>query len=150
LRLLAEGESIAELGVQRIATEAGVARSSLYVHFPDKPALLVRLAEDLQQKSYELVSAGQRDSAADTLESLLTLHRGVVSLYRDNRGGSHHHAPDASGGIRGPCPRHWRRCTNAQANLSSGSQRIDERAGAGRDPAPARRSAPSGISPIEF
>ncbi|MEU6203817.1 helix-turn-helix domain-containing protein, partial [Micromonospora musae] len=35
-RLLAEGESFTELGVQRIAREAGVARSTFYMHFADK------------------------------------------------------------------------------------------------------------------
>lgn len=85
VRLLAEGESITEVGVQRIAAEAGVARSSFYVHFPDKTALLVRLTEDLRQKSYELVSVWQQDESADTLESLLTLYRGVITFYRENR-----------------------------------------------------------------
>ena len=85
VRLLAGGESFTELGVQRIAAEAGVARSSFYVHFPDKTALLVRLTEDLHQKSYELVSAWQQDESADTLESLLAVYRGVVTLYRENR-----------------------------------------------------------------
>jgi AcrR family transcriptional regulator len=36
VRLLAGGESITELGVQRIAAEAGVARSSFYVHSPTR------------------------------------------------------------------------------------------------------------------
>jgi AcrR family transcriptional regulator len=72
-------------GVQRIAAEAGVARSSFYVHFPDKAALLVRLTEDLRQKAYELVSRWQRDESADTPESLLTLYRSVVTLYRENQ-----------------------------------------------------------------
>ncbi|MEU6204148.1 helix-turn-helix domain-containing protein, partial [Micromonospora musae] len=35
-RLLGEGESFTELGVQRIAREAGVARSTFYMHFADK------------------------------------------------------------------------------------------------------------------
>jgi AcrR family transcriptional regulator len=84
VRLLAGGESITELGVQRIVAEAGVARSSFYAHFPDKTALLLRMTEDLHQKSYELVSVWQQDDSANTLESLLTLYRGVVTLYREN------------------------------------------------------------------
>ncbi len=44
-RLLAEGESFTSLGVQRIADEAQIARSTFYVHFPDKSALLMRLTE---------------------------------------------------------------------------------------------------------
>lgn len=85
VRLLARGERITELGVQRIAAEAGVARSSFYLHFPDKSALLVRLTEELRRKSYTLVSTWQRDESADTLDSLVTLYRGVVALYRESR-----------------------------------------------------------------
>ena len=44
-RLLGEGESFTSLGVQRIADEAQIARSTFYVHFPDKSALLMRLTE---------------------------------------------------------------------------------------------------------
>lgn len=43
-RLLNQGESYTDLGVQRIAAEAGVARSSFYTHFRDKTELLKRLA----------------------------------------------------------------------------------------------------------
>jgi len=39
-RLLAEG---ATLSMQRVADEAGVARSTLYLYFKEKNALLVRL-----------------------------------------------------------------------------------------------------------
>src|SRR5688500_17281919 len=44
-RLIADGHSYTELPVQRIAEEAGIARSTFYVHFPDKAQLLIRLAE---------------------------------------------------------------------------------------------------------
>ncbi|MHB8694973.1 MAG: TetR/AcrR family transcriptional regulator [Solirubrobacteraceae bacterium] len=45
-RLLTDGAPVASLSVEQIATEAGVARATFYLHFPDKHALLARLAED--------------------------------------------------------------------------------------------------------
>jgi TetR/AcrR family transcriptional regulator, ethionamide resistance regulator len=44
-RLLEQGETITALGVQRIADEAGISRSSFYVHFTDKVDLLARVSE---------------------------------------------------------------------------------------------------------
>ena len=45
-RLLTAGTPVANLSVERIADEAGVARATFYLHFPDKHALIARLAED--------------------------------------------------------------------------------------------------------
>ena len=42
-KLMAEGYSYTELPVQRIAEEAGIARSTFYVHYPDKAQLLIRM-----------------------------------------------------------------------------------------------------------
>ena len=43
-RLLREGATFTELGVERIAGAAGIARSTFHVHFADKADLLIRLA----------------------------------------------------------------------------------------------------------
>ena len=48
-RLLSDGTGFTDLGVQKIADAAGVARSSFYVIFPDKTALLLRLVRGLKQ-----------------------------------------------------------------------------------------------------
>ncbi|MEA2675481.1 MAG: hypothetical protein QOI92_2673 [Chloroflexota bacterium] len=45
-RLLAAGTPVANLSVERIVAEAGVARATFYLHFTDKHALIARLAED--------------------------------------------------------------------------------------------------------
>ncbi len=52
--LLAEGASFAELGIERIATRAGISRTAFYFYFKDKRELLVRLTEDVNA---QLVSA---------------------------------------------------------------------------------------------
>ncbi len=44
-KLMAEGHSYTELPVQRIAEEAGIARSTFYVHYPDKAQLLIRMGD---------------------------------------------------------------------------------------------------------
>ncbi|MGE4426216.1 MAG: TetR/AcrR family transcriptional regulator [Solirubrobacteraceae bacterium] len=46
VRLLEAGETVARLSIDRIVTEAGVARTTFYLHFTDKLDLLRVLAED--------------------------------------------------------------------------------------------------------
>ena len=53
-KLLVEGVSFTELGVQRIATEAGIARSTFYLYFRGKTELLVRLAGSLKKQLFDL------------------------------------------------------------------------------------------------
>src|ERR1700744_1198893 len=43
-RLMRDGASFTELSVDRLSTEAGIARASFYVYFEDKGHLLRRLA----------------------------------------------------------------------------------------------------------
>jgi len=45
--LLEEGASFAELGIERIATRAGISRTAFYFYFRDKRELLVLLTEDV-------------------------------------------------------------------------------------------------------
>lgn len=51
-RLLAQGGGYTTLGVQRIAAEAGVARSTFYMYFPDKSALLTHVAESATEELF--------------------------------------------------------------------------------------------------
>ena len=50
--LLAEGASWAELGVERIASGAGISRTAFYFYFRDKGELLLRLTEDVTAELY--------------------------------------------------------------------------------------------------
>ena len=81
-RLLAGGARFTELGVQRIVAEAGVARSSFYVHFRDKTELLLRLTSTLTSEAFALIGAAppQRGS-----EGMVQAMREVVRYYRQRR-----------------------------------------------------------------
>lgn len=84
-RLLADGLRFADLQMQRIADEAGVARSTLYLHYADKTSLLLALADrataELFAASEAWVAAGAEDRA-----SLEHAVRTVVAQRRANRG----------------------------------------------------------------
>ncbi|MFD0787331.1 TetR/AcrR family transcriptional regulator [Micromonospora azadirachtae] len=91
-RLLAEGESFTELGVQRIAQEAGVARSTFYMHFADKTQLLLRLAESFTDAAFgvagEWEPAKLGASAGDSvgLDTLVGGFRQIIAIYRRHSG----------------------------------------------------------------
>jgi TetR/AcrR family transcriptional regulator, ethionamide resistance regulator len=48
--LLEEGATFAELGIERIATRAGISRTAFYFYFRDKRDLLVRLTEEVNSQ----------------------------------------------------------------------------------------------------
>jgi AcrR family transcriptional regulator len=80
-RLLAQGCSFSSLSTQRIADEAGVARSTLYLYFKEKNALLVRLTAGLKDGSYDLMS-GWSPNEQDALDRLADTLLGVIRYYR--------------------------------------------------------------------
>jgi AcrR family transcriptional regulator len=63
--LLRDGERFTELGTERIASAAGVARSTFYVHFADKSELLLRLAAEATEELFEASDAWWEHSLAD-------------------------------------------------------------------------------------
>jgi AcrR family transcriptional regulator len=80
-RLLARGGSFAALSTQRVAEEAGVARSTLYLYFKEKNALLVRLTADLKNGAHELMS-GWSPEVPDALDRLTDTLLEVIRYYR--------------------------------------------------------------------
>lgn len=80
-RLLAGGAKFTELNAQQIATEAGVARSSFYVHFRDKVDLLIRLAAQLTAPNFDTASAWRPE---DGVEGLTETFVTVVATFREN------------------------------------------------------------------
>ncbi|GAB2600109.1 TetR/AcrR family transcriptional regulator [Kribbella endophytica] len=80
-RLLADGAKFTELNAQQIAAEAGVARSSFYVHFRDKVDLLIRLAAQLTAPNFDTASAWRPE---DGVEGLTETFVRVVATFREN------------------------------------------------------------------
>ncbi|WP_165314379.1 TetR/AcrR family transcriptional regulator [Agromyces protaetiae] len=73
--------SFTELGVQQIAAEAQVARSTFYAHFEDKADLLMRLAVGTMGESFDLTSAWAPDDGFDALAQTFVR---VVAVFREH------------------------------------------------------------------
>jgi AcrR family transcriptional regulator len=82
-RLLNSGESFTEIGVQRIVSEAGVARSSFYAHFADKTELLRALARRLSVTAHD-AHEGWMPDAPDALPAMLDGFVVIVAHYRQH------------------------------------------------------------------
>jgi AcrR family transcriptional regulator len=80
-RLLADGGSFLALSTQRIADEAGVARSTLYLYFKEKNAVLVRLTTGLKEGAFELMGSWSPDEP-DALDRLTGTLLEVIRYYR--------------------------------------------------------------------
>ena len=71
--LLAEGNAWADLGIERIATTAGISRTAFYFYFRDKRELLTRLAEDVVGDLYleaDRWFSGEGDPEQDVREAI--------------------------------------------------------------------------------
>jgi AcrR family transcriptional regulator len=79
-RLLADGASFTELGVQRIAAEAGIGRTTFYVHFADKTALLLRLIDQVVARAFELTEADLANGPGAMVASMVD----IVHHWRKN------------------------------------------------------------------
>ena len=77
--LLAEGASFAELGIERIATRAGISRTAFYFYFRDKRELLVRLTEEVNRQL--MAAADTWWSGSGDLRSALGA---IAELYREH------------------------------------------------------------------
>jgi AcrR family transcriptional regulator len=77
--LLEEGASFAELGIERIATRAGISRTAFYFYFRDKRELLVRLTEEVNAEL--LAAASTWWSGSSDLRTALAA---IAALYREH------------------------------------------------------------------
>jgi AcrR family transcriptional regulator len=76
--LLAEGTSWADLGIERIATTAGISRTAFYFYFADKRELLMRLTEDVSELLYleaDRWFSGEGDDEEEIREALSNIAR---------------------------------------------------------------------------
>lgn len=79
--LLDEGASFSELGIERIATRAGISRTAFYFYFRDKRELLMRLTSGVAEELFgeaEVWWSGEGDGRAE-LEAALAK---IVGIYR--------------------------------------------------------------------
>lgn len=83
--LVADGTPYTELPVQRIAEAAGVARSTFYLHFPDKSRLLIALAEQGGQAMFDAAVAWWRGDHSDGPSGVETAMTRMLQEYRANR-----------------------------------------------------------------
>jgi len=79
--LLEEGASFAELGIERIATRAGISRTAFYFYFKDKRELLMRLTAGVAE---ELFAEAERwwDGEGEGEAELRAAIAKVVGIYR--------------------------------------------------------------------
>ena len=85
--LLAEGGSLNELSVERIATRAGRPRTAFYLYFADKTELLMRLTETVAGELYHEAEswwsgAGGSSEMRGALTRILTTYRSYDVLLR--------------------------------------------------------------------
>ncbi len=81
--LLAEGASFADLGIERIATRAGISRTAFYFYFADKRELLMRLTEEVNALLFEQADiwfSGEGDPA----EEMQTALANIADLYDEH------------------------------------------------------------------
>jgi TetR/AcrR family transcriptional regulator, ethionamide resistance regulator len=81
-RLLADGANFTELGVQRIVAEAGVARSSFYMCFPDKVTVLVRLVGNMKDDLFGKATMWRPAGPDGGLDGLAAVFREQLTYYR--------------------------------------------------------------------
>ncbi len=80
--LLAAGETISELPVERVASAAGVSRSTFYVYFEDKGELLRAWFEEIQASLDEAVLGWWSVDATCTRDDVRAALAHVVRTYR--------------------------------------------------------------------
>jgi AcrR family transcriptional regulator len=81
-QLIGDGASFTELSVERLAAQAGISRSTFYVHFPDKGELARKLAASVLTELHEVSShwwgVAEHADRADLADSITA----VVDVYR--------------------------------------------------------------------
>ena len=81
--LLAEGVSFADLGIERIATRAGISRTAFYFYFADKRELLMRLTEEVNALLFEQAD-GWFSSEEDPEGELRAALANIAALYDEH------------------------------------------------------------------
>jgi len=83
--MMADGTPYTELPVQRIAERADVARSTFYLHFPDKSRLLIALAEQAVEELFGEAVIWWRADHAGGQDGVAHAMRQMIGAYREHR-----------------------------------------------------------------
>jgi AcrR family transcriptional regulator len=83
-RLLAQGESYTQLGMRRIADEAGVARSTMYVYFTDKSELLMRITESATAELFTVAEEWVGSGRAGGVEAIERVQLAIIEQQRSH------------------------------------------------------------------
>ncbi|MBO2458407.1 TetR/AcrR family transcriptional regulator [Actinomadura violacea] len=83
--MMADGTPYTELPVQRIAERAQVARSTFYLHFPDKSRLLIALADEAVEALFAEAVVWWRADHADGVDGVAHAMRQMIAAYREHR-----------------------------------------------------------------
>ncbi|MFK3979557.1 TetR/AcrR family transcriptional regulator [Micromonospora sp. NPDC050397] len=80
--LLSQGATFTELTMQQIATQAGLARSTLYLYFPEKSTVLLPIAKRLGDGAFDIINGwSPRDPSG--LDGLADAILEVIRYYRE-------------------------------------------------------------------
>jgi TetR/AcrR family transcriptional regulator, ethionamide resistance regulator len=82
--LMADGAPYTELTMQQVAEHAGVARSTLYLQFPDKAQLLIALAERATEDLFATAMRWWSDDHDDGLPGLVAAQRTMIAEFREH------------------------------------------------------------------
>ena len=80
--LLRTGASFTELSVERIASEAGLSRSTFYLYFRDKTDLALRLASALKASIFDTGEDWDPHGPLDGLDWLARAYLRIIRTYR--------------------------------------------------------------------
>ena len=83
--MMADGTPYTELPVQRIAERADVARSTFYLHFPDKSRLLIALADQAVEALFSEAVIWWRADHSGGQEGVAHAMRQMTAAYREHR-----------------------------------------------------------------
>jgi AcrR family transcriptional regulator len=82
-RLLIDGASFTELSVQRIAEDAGVARSTFYLCFQDKTEVLLRLTSSMKDELFAMGEGWRPVGPDGGLDGLIAVFTRQLEYYRE-------------------------------------------------------------------
>ncbi len=83
-KLVTDGERFTELSVERLVAEAGMARSTFYVYFEDKGALLRAIGASTLHSFYEGARPWFENRGEVTYEDVKGAIKGILEAFQEN------------------------------------------------------------------